>query len=134
MTGLSGRLWIGWVPNSASFHPEAALFRCGGVNPQVCLCGVPMYASAQTFDFLATTKNCSLPIWKRRCVHLRFRINTRWFPSGGGPFPLWRRQSAGLLVRRIAVRPPAGSRFVSRVLSVRGFVADKKPVAWGKSL
>jgi len=45
-----------------SFHPETALFRRGGVNPQACLCGVPMYASAQTLDFLATAKNCSFPI------------------------------------------------------------------------
>jgi hypothetical protein len=46
----------------ASFHPETALFRRGGVNRQACLCGVPMYASAQPLDFLATTKNCSFPI------------------------------------------------------------------------
>jgi hypothetical protein len=42
--------------------------------------------------------------------------------------------SAGLLVRRIAACLPVCARFVSRVLSVRGFVADKKPVAWDKSL
>jgi hypothetical protein len=47
---------------SSSFHPETALFRRGGVNPQACLCGVPMYASAQPLDFLAKTKNCSFPI------------------------------------------------------------------------
>jgi len=35
-------------------------------------CGVPMYASAQPLDFLATTKNCSFPIWKLRCIHPEF--------------------------------------------------------------
>jgi hypothetical protein len=45
-----------------SFHPETALFRRDGVNPQACLCGVPMYASAQPLDFLTITKNCSFPI------------------------------------------------------------------------
>jgi len=44
------------------FHPETVLFRHGGVNLQVSLCGVPMYASAQPFDFLATTQNASFPI------------------------------------------------------------------------
>jgi len=43
------------------FHPEPALLRHGGVNLQAYLCGVPMYASAQSFDFLAMTKNCSFP-------------------------------------------------------------------------
>jgi hypothetical protein len=46
----------------SSFHPETAFFRRGGVNPQACLCGVPMYASSQPLDFLATTKNSSFPI------------------------------------------------------------------------
>jgi len=45
-----------------SFHPETVLFSHGGANLQVYLFGVPMYASAQTFDFLATTKNSSFPI------------------------------------------------------------------------
>jgi hypothetical protein len=43
------------------FHPETALFRHGGVNLRACLCGVQMYASAQSLDFLALTKNCSFP-------------------------------------------------------------------------
>ena len=47
-----------------SFHPETVLFRPGGVNLQGCLCGVPMYASAQSLDFLARTKNPSFPNWK----------------------------------------------------------------------
>ena len=46
------------------FHTEAVLFRPGGVNLQACLCGVPLYASAQTLDFLTRTKNSSLPHWK----------------------------------------------------------------------
>jgi hypothetical protein len=33
------------------------LFRPGGVNLRSCLCGEPMYASAQFLDFLARTKN-----------------------------------------------------------------------------
>jgi hypothetical protein len=46
-----------WVKQiGASFHPESALFppwsRQGGINLRVFLCGVPMYASAQTLDFL----------------------------------------------------------------------------------
>ena len=48
----------------ASFHPESALFRPGGVNLRVFLCGVPMYASAQTLDFLARAKNAYFPNWK----------------------------------------------------------------------
>jgi len=43
----------------ASFHPETVLFRPGGVNLRNCLCGVPMYASAQSLYFLASTKNSS---------------------------------------------------------------------------
>jgi hypothetical protein len=46
-----------YLTEVTSFHPETALFRHGGVNPQACLCGAPMYASAQPLDFLATTKN-----------------------------------------------------------------------------
>jgi hypothetical protein len=34
-----------------SFHPETVLFRPSYVNPQACLCGVLVYASAQTLDF-----------------------------------------------------------------------------------
>jgi hypothetical protein len=44
-----------------SFHPETALFRPRGVNLLAYLCGVPMYASAQSLDFLAWTKNCTFP-------------------------------------------------------------------------
>jgi len=47
-----------------SFRPERVLFRPGGVNLRDCLCGVPMYASAQSLDFLARTKNPSFPIRK----------------------------------------------------------------------
>ena len=45
-----------------SFHPETALFRCGGVNLRGFLCGVKYYASAQPLDFLTITKNFSFPI------------------------------------------------------------------------
>ncbi len=45
----------------ARFRPERVLFRPGGVNLCACLCGVPMYASAQPLDFLARTKNASFP-------------------------------------------------------------------------
>src|SRR6266702_8587967 len=44
-----------------SFRPERVLFRPGGVNLQACLCGVQSYASAQSLDFLARTKNPSFP-------------------------------------------------------------------------
>ncbi len=44
-----------------SFRPERVLFRPGSVNLCACLCGVPMYASAQPLDFLARTKNASFP-------------------------------------------------------------------------
>lgn len=37
------------------------LFPPVGVNLQLCLCGVPMYASAQTLDFLARRKNPRFP-------------------------------------------------------------------------
>jgi hypothetical protein len=47
---------ITWL---TSFHPETALFPNLGVNPRACLCGVPVYASAQPFDFLDLGKNCS---------------------------------------------------------------------------
>jgi hypothetical protein len=51
-----------------SFRPETALFRRGGVNFRTCLCGVPVYASAQALDFLATTKNPSFSTRKpARC-------------------------------------------------------------------
>jgi len=50
------------LKSSNSFHPETALFRRSSVNLQAYLCGVPVCASAQAFDFLATTENCSFPI------------------------------------------------------------------------
>jgi hypothetical protein len=59
-------------PSEISFCPETVLFRHGGVNLQACLCGVDIYASAQPLDFLATTKNPSFPIQKRRCSYLVF--------------------------------------------------------------
>jgi hypothetical protein len=55
-----------------SFHPETVLFRPGGVNLRACLCGVPMYASAQLLDFLARTKNYSFPNWKPVVSHPEF--------------------------------------------------------------
>jgi hypothetical protein len=55
-----------------SFHPETVLFRPGGVNLQACLCGVPMYASAQSLDFFARTKNPSFPNWKPEVSHPEF--------------------------------------------------------------
>jgi hypothetical protein len=33
------------------------------------LCGVLLYASAQSLDFLAMTKNSSFPNWKRVVLH-----------------------------------------------------------------
>jgi len=47
-----------------SFRPERVLFPPGGVNLRLCLCGVPVYASAQTLNFLARRKNLRFPIWK----------------------------------------------------------------------
>jgi hypothetical protein len=55
-----------------SFRPETVLFRHGGVNLRVCWCGVPVYASAQPLDFLATTKNPSFPIRKLTGCHQEF--------------------------------------------------------------
>jgi hypothetical protein len=55
-----------------SFHPETALFRHGGVNLRACLCGVPMYASAQSLDFLAWTKNSFFPKRKPIVSHPEF--------------------------------------------------------------
>jgi hypothetical protein len=55
-----------------SFQPETALFRPGGVNLRVCLRGVPVYASAQSLDFFAGTKNASLPDWKPAVSHQGF--------------------------------------------------------------
>jgi len=36
------------------------------------LCGVPMYASAQTLDFLARAKNAFFPNWKLFASHPGF--------------------------------------------------------------
>ncbi|SPF36256.1 hypothetical protein SBDP1_1470001 [Syntrophobacter sp. SbD1] len=58
------RLGFAALLKLTSFHPERVLFRPGIVNLRVCLCGVPRYASAQTLDFLAMTKNASFPNWK----------------------------------------------------------------------
>jgi hypothetical protein len=55
-----------------SFRPETVLFRRGGVNPRACLYGVPMYASAQPLDFLATAKNPSFPTRKLASDHPEF--------------------------------------------------------------
>ena len=56
----------------ASFRPERALFRPGGVNLRVFLCGVHRYASAQPLDFLASTKNASFPTRKLQVSHPGF--------------------------------------------------------------
>jgi uncharacterized DUF497 family protein len=55
-----------------SFRPERVLFRPCDVNLRACLCGVPMYASAQTLDFLAWTKNSSFPNRKPIVSHPEF--------------------------------------------------------------
>ena len=68
-----------WGP-LASFRPERVLFRPGGVNLRVSLCGVPTYASAQTLDFLARTKNASFPhrnLAGRGVLIRGFRMDTR---------------------------------------------------------
>jgi len=44
-----------------NFKPERMLFPPGGVNLRLCLCGVPMHASAQTLDFIARRKNPRFP-------------------------------------------------------------------------
>src|SRR5512138_1046843 len=71
-----------------SFHPETVLFRPGGVNHRVCLCGVPTYASAQSLDFLARTKNSSFPNWKPivsvRKLFLLPEETGRGFPETNG--------------------------------------------------
>jgi len=54
-----------------SFHPETAFSRCSSVNLQAYLYGVTVYASAQALDFLATTENCSFPIWKLNSLSSR---------------------------------------------------------------
>jgi hypothetical protein len=72
---------IGKVNELLGFHPETVLLiqplaspygqpslsnpygivRPSRVNPRACLCGVPVYASAQSLDFLTRTKNLSFP-------------------------------------------------------------------------
>ena len=66
-----------------SFRPERVLFRPGGVNLRDCLCGVPMYASAQSLDFLARTKNPSFPNRKPTVSHPEFPDGNyviQWLP------------------------------------------------------
>jgi hypothetical protein len=58
--------------NAISFRPERVLFRPCCVNLQACLCGVPMYTSAQSLDFLAWTKNSSFPNRKPTVSHPEF--------------------------------------------------------------
>jgi hypothetical protein len=48
------------------------LFRPGGVNLRDSLCGVQSYASAQSLDFLARTKNPSFPDRKLSVSHPEF--------------------------------------------------------------
>ncbi len=48
-----------------NFCPETALFRNLGVNLRIFLCGVKVYASAQTLDFLDLTKSGWFPNQKR---------------------------------------------------------------------
>ena len=55
-----------------SFRPERVLFRPRVVNLRAYLCGVPMYASAQSLDFLAWTKNPSFPNRKLLVSHPEF--------------------------------------------------------------
>jgi hypothetical protein len=60
------------------FHPEMALFRNLGVNLRDRLCGVPMYASAQSLDFLDLAKNCSFLNWKLTFVPSVLRSVYGW--------------------------------------------------------
>src|SRR5262245_19720958 len=48
------------------------IVRPGGVNLRAGLCGVPMYASEQSLDFLARTKKSSFPNWKLIVSHPEF--------------------------------------------------------------
>jgi len=48
-----------------SFHPETTLFRCGGANLRVFLCGVKHYTSTQMLDFLDLAKKFWFPDQKR---------------------------------------------------------------------
>ncbi len=61
-----------YIWHLTSFRPKRVLFRPGGVNLRVCLCGVPMYASAQPLDFLVRTKNSAFPIRKPTVSHPEF--------------------------------------------------------------
>jgi hypothetical protein len=56
---------VSFRPGRVRFHPRirsGAGYGC--VNLQVFLCAVRLYASAQTLDFLALTKNARFPIWR----------------------------------------------------------------------
>jgi hypothetical protein len=64
------------------FRPETVLFRRGGVNLQACLYGVPMYASAQPLDFLATTKNPSFSTRKLTSIHPEFPDELQFGAAG----------------------------------------------------
>src|SRR5208283_4809466 len=84
-----------------SFHPESALFHPGCANLRVFLCGVPMYASAQTLVFLAPfgaalgnpemtgrqtvramSKNAFFPNWKLLVSHPGFPDGYELFDPG----------------------------------------------------
>ena len=79
-------LWLSFLRVQLySFHPERVLFRPGCVNLRSRLCGVPVYASAQSLDFLARTKNPRFPNWKavvsirignQECHIRNFRMET----------------------------------------------------------
>jgi hypothetical protein len=57
------------VTSAVGLTPSGRL--CGPIS-QAKLCGVPMYASAQSLDFLAMTKNCSFPNRKQLISHPEF--------------------------------------------------------------
>jgi hypothetical protein len=72
------------------FHSETALFGCGVVNPQAFLCGVPIFASAQPFGFLATAKKAALslyttlspsgvPGWRLTVIHFKYYVDSWLF-------------------------------------------------------
>ena len=58
-----------------SFRPERVFFPPASVNLRSCLCGVPMYASAQPLDFLDRRKNPRFP--KRKLA-----VSRPEFPDG----------------------------------------------------
>jgi hypothetical protein len=69
MGGAGSSSWLLFFPFLGNFRPERVLFRPCGVNLRACLCGVPVYASAQSLDFLAWTKNPSFPNRKLLVFH-----------------------------------------------------------------